>query len=202
MLKELEKGKKPEKTAKTETLLVTPHIAKAWLDVNEINRKPLKRMVDLFARDMASGNWHLTYDPIRFSDDGRLLDGQHRLMACVQSDTPFETFVVYGMATQTRDYIDTGRARSARDVLTLRGINNVAHVATTLRILLSEKDGNSSGSKGFSHAEVLAALERHPQLPMWVPSIRTFPRGISLGTPLPRAHSAALRGGRYSGTPS
>lgn len=164
-----------------EVLLVTPEIAKAWLDQNINNRRLQKRMVETFARDMKEGNWGLTYDPIRFDKDGILIDGQHRLAACIQADTPFETLVIYRMENKLKDLIDTGKSRAMRDILTMRGLANTSHVATALRILLSEKAGQTSAGKGFSHSETLEALEKHPSLPLWVPANSTMPRGISVG---------------------
>ena len=178
MLKTLERPR----VAKTEIIVVTPEIAQAWLDKNHENRKPVKRYVDQYARDMKSGSWAMTYDPIRFDSDSNLIDGQHRLLACIQAKKSFETVVVYGLPKNCKNLIDTGRSRTPRDIFAMQGMGNTSHVATAIRILLMEKYGGD-GKNAFTHTDYMAALNRHPALPMWVPSTNNsaVPYGISRG---------------------
>jgi hypothetical protein len=73
---------------------VTPEMAREWLDANTgvpFNSQPHK--VDQYARDMASGHWPLTGEGIRFDEADQLVDGRHRLRACVKSGVPFLTYV-------------------------------------------------------------------------------------------------------------
>ena len=43
---------------------VTPEIAYTWLERNTCNRNVIQLVVDRYARDMKSGRWHLTGDPV------------------------------------------------------------------------------------------------------------------------------------------
>ena len=73
---------------------VTPEMAREWLLANTdvpFNSQPGK--VDQYARDMASGHWPLMGEGIRFDEADQLVDGRHRLRACVQSGVPFLTYV-------------------------------------------------------------------------------------------------------------
>lgn len=162
-----------------EFISISPTTAAAMLDKNSKNRNPKKRFLDQFARDMVTGSWKLTGDPIKFDKEGNLIDGQHRLMACVQAQKPFETFVAYGLDAETRDVVDTGAPRSNRDVLTMHGIHNASHVASTVRLLIAEKIGEKSQT-AVTHSETLACLAKHPSLPTWVQSAHSFPKGISV----------------------
>lgn len=165
-----------------ELVTITPHTAKAMLDKNQNNRHPQKRYIAQFARDMKSKDWRVTGDPIKFDTAGNLIDGQHRLMACIESGANFETYIAYGLDPETKDVVDTGKSRSGRDVLQMHGVPNSAHTATTLRLLITEKRGDKV-AVGVTHSELLSALDKHPNLPVWVHGgggQGPYPRGISV----------------------
>jgi hypothetical protein len=162
---------------------ITPQIAKAWLDKNINNRKISARFVAQFARDIAAGNWELTGDPIKFDVHGNLIDGQHRLAACIKADNNFSCYVAYNINPHAKDVIDTGKSRSGRDVLTMHGMTNTGPVSTALKLLIHERMGSAYTLRAaVTHSELLAALEKHPSLPLYVHAPRTFPKGLS--TPL------------------
>ena len=104
---------------KIERIVITPDMAKVWLDKNVKNRKLQRHTTSKYARDMLAGAWQVTGDAIRFDVHSNLLDGQHRLKACIEAGVPFETFVIYGLPTQTQDVMDIGKIRSATDTLAL-----------------------------------------------------------------------------------
>jgi len=145
---------------KTEVLLVTPEIAEAWLDQNSNNRKMSAGVVSKYMRDMRDGNWKFTGDPIRFDDNHVLIDGQHRLAACVKSGTPFETVVMYGFTNGARDVLDIGKSRNIADILTLKGTSNGRKVSSALRVLLSYKN-DFNWSYGWSTSEIIDAFAKH-----------------------------------------
>lgn len=72
-------------TAKVET--ITPDIAKTMLGENVNNRRISHDNVNMFAREMRNGEWRFNGEAIKFSKDGRLLDGQHRLLAVIAALT-------------------------------------------------------------------------------------------------------------------
>lgn len=75
--------KKAPAKLEIEEIDIEPHLAESWLTKNVKNRNLTDRIAKKYARDMASGKWKTTGDPIRFDVDGNLIDGQHRLQACV-----------------------------------------------------------------------------------------------------------------------
>lgn len=163
-----------------EIVEVTPGIAAAWLDKNIKNRRKSTRHISQSVRDTKTGNWQLTGDSIKFDKNGTLVDGQHRLTACVESDTSFRTLVIYGLEPSTRNVIDTGKSRSNSDVLTMQGATNTIGVAACLKFLVNEKNENtgSGGRLLITHSELLNAYEQHPAIGLYVPQPGTMPRGI------------------------
>lgn len=160
----MQKLLRPQKIT-SEIVTVTPDMAEAWLEKNENNRYPSKSVIAKFARDMKAADWQLTGDAIRFDTDGRLLDGQHRLMACIRADAPFTTFVMYGLDPLTQDVMDTGKPRRIADVLSLRGITNATLLGGTLRALVAYRDGiYSIRTATISTAAMIHAFERHPNI--------------------------------------
>lgn len=87
-------------TAKVET--ITPDIAKTMLGENVNNRRISHDNVNMFAREMRNGEWRFNGEAIKFSKDGRLLDGQHRLLAVIAADKPLTTLVIRGLEDETQ----------------------------------------------------------------------------------------------------
>src|SRR5678816_1487928 len=77
---------------------VTPQIALDWLCRNRANRRVTLAILRKYARNMAEGRWKKTGQGIVFDCQGKLLEGQHRLLACLFSGATFSTYVVTGAA--------------------------------------------------------------------------------------------------------
>lgn len=112
---------------------VTPKQAAAWLK-NNVNNRPIREhTVRQYANDMGAGRWRLNGDPIRLSDDELLLDGQHRLSACVEADRPFETVVIRGLDDDDKVTFDSGVKRNFSDILRFRGERSALQLAAGIR---------------------------------------------------------------------
>lgn len=105
------------------------------LEHNPLNRNLSERTVKAYARDMAEGRWEQTGDAIRFADTGRLLDGQHRLWAVIESGAPLTVPIITGLPESSQDHMDIGRRRTAGDQLKLSGYSHYNAVASAARIL-------------------------------------------------------------------
>lgn len=114
---------------------ITPQTAKEMLGANTNNRDVSRKQVELFARTMSQQAWQLNGEAIKFSADGRLLDGQHRLLACMQSGVPFRTLVIRGLPDETQRTMDAGKTRTMANVLELQGKNSAGRLATIGRII-------------------------------------------------------------------
>ncbi len=145
---------------------ITPDKAREYLGYNTHNRKRSVSAIARYARDMKSGAWSYTADPIRFNGKGQLIDGQHRLFACVEADVPFKSLVVRGLPVDIVEKLDQGKMRTAGDHLTLRGLDHGISLAAAARQLLGIKRGylsRGSGSRA-TNAELLEMVDRHPGL--------------------------------------
>jgi len=166
-----------------EVLTVTPTIASAWLDTNVLNRAAKSSVVQQYARDMKSGHWKLTGDPIRFSREGQLLDGQHRLKACVAADAPFVSFVLYGADSSIREYIDIGKPRSVRDILVMDGHHQAAATTAAATVLwrLSRDENPGGRSTKPSPHEILDIIGKNALL---VRSVELSKRARGVSKPM------------------
>lgn len=106
---------------KSQVMTITPQIAKEWLQRNMVNRRISESRVNQYATDMRLNSWQLNYEAIKFSKNGKLIDGQHRLMACAKANVPFVTYVLFGIEDGITLF-DRGRNRSEADILTIEGI--------------------------------------------------------------------------------
>jgi len=81
------------------------------------NRNINMRTVEKYVTQMRAGVFAPT-TTIMLDDRGQLLDGFHRLTACVESGASFGAFVLPGVPPSiVLDTVDTGRRKSLRDVL-------------------------------------------------------------------------------------
>lgn len=116
----------------TERMLVTPQIATRILEHNKNNRPISDPHVRRIADQIATGRWRFNGDTIKISADESVLDGQHRLWAIIQSNTPVETIIVRGLENDAFATIDTiRRQRSGADVLSRKGIKVSRQVAAS-----------------------------------------------------------------------
>ncbi|MEP9396465.1 hypothetical protein [Mesorhizobium sp. KR2-14] len=100
---------------------------------NKGNRPPKPNKVQQFSSDIGLDRWGLTGDTIKFGSDGRLLDGQNRLAACVRANRSFRTHVVFDIDPALFGRMDIGKPRNASDVLHIAGYKYASTLASALR---------------------------------------------------------------------
>ncbi|MCJ8601074.1 hypothetical protein MWH03_00570 [Klebsiella pneumoniae] len=115
-------------TAEMKIMTITPEIAAEMLEHNVKNRPLSPSRIAMHAAAMKAGEWALNGEAIKFDVTGRLMDGQHRLKAVIQSNVAIQTAVIRGLPPQSINTLDTGKNRSAADVLALSG--NVSPAAS------------------------------------------------------------------------
>lgn len=151
---------------------ITPTIATKWLnETNAHNRTLNNAHVKSLAEQMANGLWKLNGEAIIFTKDkARLLDGQHRLWACIESDTPFSTVVVEGVDEENFATIDTGVKRSTKDVLDIVGVQSADNrtLGAAASLVLQYRAGTLGTHKAVSKAEILDAVVGNPGIAEWV----------------------------------
>lgn len=111
--------------------MVTPERATELLEHNRLNRPVRDQHVRRIVSQILDGKWRFNGDTIKISDDGSVLDGQHRLWAIIESKTAVETIVIRGIAREAFATIDTVRAsRSGGDTLSLLGVTRHRNIAS------------------------------------------------------------------------
>ena len=101
---------------KIQVVDVTPKMAHSWLKRNPSNRPMRPAYVKAMAEAMKRGEWAVTHQPIALNGE-RLVDGQHRLSAVIESGLPsVKMSVAYDVDSKTFDAIDIGLKRSYADI--------------------------------------------------------------------------------------
>lgn len=122
----------------TEKTFITPQMAAKWLESNENNRRVQQDRVKLYASVMARGGWHFTHQGIAFYDDGRLADGQHRLLAIALSQMSVWMNVTYGLKLPAATAVDTGRPRNLTNAMHFMGMDTRNKFVPVARALFHE----------------------------------------------------------------
>ena len=151
-----------------EKMLVTPELAKFWLDnCNTHNQNISQSRVQLYTDLMLSGRWTYNGEPIQFDKHGVLLNGQHRLLAMVLSNTTQTFLVVKGLERATQLTMDQGTRRSPQSQLKLAGIVADSTVAAAIRTFIRWEQGKFFGDQvrgKVSTVEVVDWAAAHPEL--------------------------------------
>jgi hypothetical protein len=96
-----------------EKMEITPEMAyDILLNRNPHNRKVREDDVIKLARELEDGNWKLTSAMVSFDKKGQLLNGQHRLNACIKAFKPIFVWVMFGADKSALSVEDTGRSRT------------------------------------------------------------------------------------------
>lgn len=142
----------------TRLMSITPELASEWLQKNYIGqRKISQRVVNAYAHDIKNGNWDIdSPDPIMFSTDDTLINGQHRLHAIIRAGIPCVMLVGTGYRKDTYAYLDNGYGRRVSDYLP----KNAHNAASVLSVIYALENGDcpiKTSLKGTTHA----ASEKH-----------------------------------------
>ena len=156
---------KPRKPS-VEILDVSPGLAEEWLSKNPNNRNLRRPVVDSYARDMEAGHWLLNGETVKFSADGSLFDGQHRLHAIVQSGQTVPLVVIRGLSPDVMPTVDAGAKRTYSDALKLMGEDNTSTLAAVCRraVMWERGQKTNTGAIKPTPLEMNDFLERHPEI--------------------------------------
>lgn len=142
---------------------ITPEAAAELLLRNPKNRNYRAHHAAKMARDMKAGRFQMNGEPILIDRDGNVLDGQHRLHACVDSGIPLRTLLVTGLPPEVRETIDSGAARTIGDRFTMEGVPNAHTVAAAARLITGLANGRGYAAS-VTPSEAARILELHPGL--------------------------------------
>lgn len=179
----------PKKTKSLSVEMITlrpsqaKHILKHYNNTESSpNRKPSKVLVTKYASDMLNGYWKKTGQTIQFSTDGLLMDGQHRLLACVKTNMPQDFIAVYGINKQAFDVIDNGKSRSYGDIASIKGYKDPMMVTSLARLMVvydnygavdaDEKQFRGAGLNQVTKTQTMEYLDSHPNIGEYIERYR------------------------------
>ena len=162
---------------------ITADTATSWLKHNTKNRKITPTTVERYRRDMEAGRWVYAADPIRFAENGRLLDGQHRLAALAQLPSAAITvLVVRGLQDEAQLVMDQGNKRTAGAQLSLHGFKHPNEIVAGAKVYIMWRDGllfrDSKRSGLITAPQIAEWVEEHEELVEFVSSHATILRHV------------------------
>lgn len=128
---------------------------------NTNNRKKKRFKIASYAQDIKTGRWKSgTGENIKFGKDGRLIDGQNRLYAVIEADTPQEFTFKFGLNPDVQDVLDTGAPRTVADTMAMHDIKyaqRIAAMTTTLASFL--RNAHKPYSHNANHPSTKSELD-------------------------------------------
>jgi hypothetical protein len=122
-----------EHNQSVEIVTLNKGMVDALLAINTKNRAVRKSVVDSYVREIQNGKWILTNQGIGISENGELIDGQHRLLAIKECGyPPIRVVVVRGLSEDSMIAVDQHSKRSARDLLQFAFDYKVSHSAPSI----------------------------------------------------------------------
>ena len=150
-----------------ERIVLTPAMAERLLAGNTRNRAVIKSYLKNMEQVLLRKEWRFNGEPIIISSTGRVLDGQHRLIACVNTGIPIDTILVRGVDESVFPTIDRGVSRTVGNVLSIDGVDHYNSVAASLKILHGfcstggQVYDGGGWTVGFSASVARGLLEKH-----------------------------------------
>lgn len=176
-----------------ERVKITPELAKHYLTFNRNNWDLITARVSAYADEMVRGEWAENGESIKFSKNGRLIDGQHRLYALLKAGVTLHMLVVYGCEEEVQVKIDIGRTKTARGVLTVQGLASweARTVGTAIHALINVAAGLplSSNVKRLNREVENFYLDNQLALQATVKFVAELPRKT---TPITHAKAVTL----------
>jgi hypothetical protein len=127
---------------------VTPDFAAEVLaSMNTRNRRVKPSVVEKYAKMMRNGSWTFSPETVSISKSGTLLNGQHRLLAVIESGTCQKFMFATGFNDDVFGVLDRGAGRTRADALGLG--KKLVEIASLFQKI-------KSGSKQFADCEVMA----------------------------------------------
>ena len=95
---------------------VTVECARWALSMNASNRRPRRTHIEYLKDRILTGEWQEDHpSPIVFSEIARLIDGQHRIFAIVESGVAVTAHVRTGVRDELQQYMDLVQPRALED---------------------------------------------------------------------------------------
>ena len=148
---------------KSKIVFITPELAKEMLTHNVNNRNIKKQKLEFLVEDMKNGKFFSNGESICFDVEGNLRDGQHRLMAIVESGCGQMINVVYDIPIEQANLYDIGATRSTSDCIKFGMFSEISDISNSkigalTTFLIRHKKGSRSA---VSHSEKIEYMKDH-----------------------------------------
>lgn len=132
----------PVKTNMRTTIeTITPKLARVYFDRRAPNRPINNRAVMRYSQAMKDGAWETTHEGIAFNENNMLIDGQHRLLAVIDSNVTITIQVTRYSERAPMAVMNCGVARNQGDRMQLAGVipdHGRAYTAIISAMILAE----------------------------------------------------------------
>jgi hypothetical protein len=162
---------------RTEVRNVNASIAKEMLKRNFNNRKLNDSHVRNLANQMKLNSWLFDGTPLKFDRHGRLLDGQHRLNAVIESNTTIKFLILSDIETEAFKVMDTGKLRSSSDVLSIMNVkyyNDVSYIARQSILFENGKVSTGGSTLKISNTQVVDWYNNNLEILNIIPKAETL----------------------------
>ena len=166
---------------KATQITLTPALAKKLLENNPANRPLSQPRAKRLAESISRGEWLANGETIIVDVNGALIDGQHRCLAVVISETPIQTLFVEGVSPEAFATIDSGHARTNSDRFSVLGESNTSDLSSalaTLHMYIQRRPTRDI----LTFAQRQSLLTEHPEMRKSVAAVnssRTIARSIA-----------------------
>lgn len=154
------------------SVVITPDIALALLTYNTANRPISKPNLERKTSDMSNGKWIFAGNMLKFSWDMVMRDGQHSLLAVIDSGTTQVFNIQTGLDPASFAVMDIGTVRSGGDVIAIKGYKNHYVLAAAIKTIIFYEThdrikSNISGNK-VSNKDVDRWSDKKPEMKILV----------------------------------
>lgn len=138
--------------SKPKVVTITPDIAQKLLKLNTRNRAHRPTHIAWLTAQMKLGLWIFCGKFIPITISGILGDSQHFLYAICKSGTPCDAILMTGLSDDIINVIDTGKARTAADILQINGFLNANEQAAIAKKVHAffHRDYSRTGERSFT----------------------------------------------------
>lgn len=140
-----------KKKKSAEVGVLTPCLAQLALQRNPINRRILKTNALALASDIASSRFVFNGASIVFAKTGVLNDGQHRCQQVIATGKSIETVFVFGADESARFTNDTGKSKTASNLLHMKGRKYSTILAAVVNYYLQWQEAGYIAYGGGAH---------------------------------------------------
>lgn len=147
-----------------------------------------------YAIALDQGRWALNGESIKFDDQGRLFDGQHRCLAVILAEKTMVTYVVRGIDDPNAfATVDTGKGRTTSDVFAIAGWQNNKTASGAAMLIMAYRDhrialGGLTGRRMMVDTALADKMKRRP-----ITSAYTREEIVNFGETVKEELNAAVR---------